>query len=252
MAKVAKKAKVQSVNGLEIGDKAKILDVSEAKEGQSSGSNIFVAGFVAVGIPWTEEEFLDQATKLTHPFDWEVLLPPKVARVISHLAAAGPDQIKRYRLNQLEYWKQREASLRPQEEELHKRLHPDVERVVASKNVLLFKEMLEEIGYDDMAVVDLLISGVQVIGTLDKVGIWKPEDRAALISKETLLMGAKAAQIDSRRTRQVSQEDEVVWQTTMDEVQEGCLDGPFSPDQLSEKLGQHWVPEGAPGRTSTT
>ena len=241
VGRVARKQKVSSINGLDIGDKVRVLDVAEAEVGQSSGSSVFVAGHVSIGIPWTEDEFLDQATKITHPFDWEVSLPPKIASVISHIAEAGPSNIKRYRLEQLAYWGQREKSLGAKESELHARLHPDVEAVVASKRILLFQEMLKAIQYDDLAVVDLLITGVQVIGTLGRVGIWKPEDRSALISQATLLKGARAAQVDSARVRAVCNEDEVIWNMTLEEVDEGCLAGPFTADEVTSKLGAHWV-----------
>ena len=247
IGRIAKKQRVSSINGLEIGEKVKVLDVVESEVGPSSGSSLLVAGHVSIGIPWTEDEFMEQATRISHPFDWEVSLPPKIAAVISHITQAGPSNIKRYRLEQLAYWRQREMALAGKEQELHARLHPDVEAVVASKRILLFQEMLAAIQYDDLAVVDLLITGVQVIGTLGRVGIWKPEDKAALISQATLLKGAGAAQVDATRVRVVSPEDEAIWNLTLEEVEEGCLDGPFSADEVTAKLGAHWVPREAYG-----
>ena len=241
IGRVAKKQRVSSINGLDIGDKVKVLDVVVAEAGQSSGSSILVAGHVSLGIPWTEDEFLEQAKRLAHPFDWEVPLPTKIARVISHIAEVGPSCIKRYRLEQLAYWNQREKDLRAKEKELHAGLHRDVEAVVASKRILLFKEMLEAIQYDDLSVVDLLISGVQVVGTLGRVGIWKPEDRSARISQQTLLKGAKDAQIDAARTRRSCDEDETIWAATLEEVADGCLEGPFTAGEVTSKLGEHWV-----------
>ena len=45
------------------------------------------------------------------------------------------------------------------------RLHHDVEQVVKSNKILLFKEMLNDIRYDDMDVVSLLVVGCRVFGT---------------------------------------------------------------------------------------
>ena len=103
VGRIAKKQRVSSINGLEIGDKVRVLDVEESEVGLSSGSSLFVAGRVSIGIPWTEDEFMEQATRISHPFDWEVALPPKIAAVISHITQAGPSNIKRYRLEQLAY-----------------------------------------------------------------------------------------------------------------------------------------------------
>ena len=245
LARFAKKQRIFSVGGLPIDEKIKVLNVAEAEAGSSSGSSILIVGFVSIGIPWTEDEFLEQATKLAHPYDWEVVLPRKIADAIAHIAESGPTMLKRYRLEQLAYWTQRAAALKVKEAEVHSRLHPDVEAIIAPKNILLFKEMLEAISYDDMGVVDLLLTGVQVVGTLDKIGIWKPEDRSAKLSTSTLILGAQAAQEDSARLRPECAEDDVIWQITMEEVEDGCLTGPYSISQLSQKLGKHWVLRGA-------
>ena len=127
------------------------------------------------------------------------------------------------------------------EAELHNRLHRSVEAVVSEKKILLFKEMLEIFQCDDLAVVDLLITGIQVVGTLGKIGIWKPEDRSAKISLATLLKGAQAAQADVVKLRAGGPEDAEVWKATVDEIEEGCLEGPFTADEITQKLGKNWV-----------
>ena len=154
----------------------------------------------------------------------------------------GPTELKRYRIRQLAYWEGRAAALEQREKQLHSKLHKDVEAVISMKKVLLFKEMLEAAHYDDMGVVDLLLTGVLVIGTLEKVGIWKPEDKAAKISYATLIQGAEDAQRDAATVRNPTPEDESIWQSTCDEVDEGCLAGPYSGEQLTSRLGKFWVP----------
>ena len=97
--------------------------------------------------------------------------------------------------------------------------------------------------YDGIEVVNLLMTGVREVGTLGRVGIWKPENRSANISTATLLL-AKAEQVDAGKIRSECAEDDVIWQTTLEEVEDGCLTRPFSAAQLSQKLGEHWVPRG--------
>ena len=72
VGRMAKRQKISSINGLQLGDKTKVLDVSEAEVGHSSGSSLVILGYASVGIPWSEEEFLEQAIRLKHPFDWQV------------------------------------------------------------------------------------------------------------------------------------------------------------------------------------
>eukprot|EP00973_Karenia_brevis_P051938 7214999-Karenia_brevis.AAC.1 len=61
------------------------------------------------------------------------------------------------------------CDMEEQERDLHKKLHPDVERVVADKRILLFRRMLKDIDYDDVAVAEYLVGGVKVVGDLEKV-----------------------------------------------------------------------------------
>ena len=76
-------------------------------------------------------------------------------------------------------------------------LDKGVETVVESKKILLFKTMLEDIKYDDMEVVNLLVSGVKVVVTLERFGIWRPDDKPAKLSLRAALHGATSANMIS-------------------------------------------------------
>ena len=54
-----------------------------------------------------------------------------------------------------------------------------MKEVVEEKRILLFREMLTSIGYDDMGVIDLLTQGVKITGVLQRTGIWKPDPTKA-------------------------------------------------------------------------
>ena len=56
--------------------------------------------------------------------------------------------------------------------------------------MLLFKEMLQGINYDDPDVVNLLVTGVKIVGDLPRVGIWKPRSNPASVSLPALLSNA--------------------------------------------------------------
>eukprot|EP00973_Karenia_brevis_P000869 119556-Karenia_brevis.AAC.1 len=61
----------------------------------------------------------------------------------------------------LAHYRRVSVELDQDEGALHQTLHKDVEAIVKEKKILLFKRMLEDIGYDDMAVVDYLVEGVK-------------------------------------------------------------------------------------------
>ena len=54
--------------------------------------------------------------------------------------------------------------LAKEEESLHASLHPEVERVLRGKNLLLWKKLLQDAGYKDLQICDEIIRGVRMTG----------------------------------------------------------------------------------------
>ena len=105
--------------------------------------------------------------------------------------------------------------------------------------------MLKDINYDDMEVVDLLITGVKLVGTLPKIGIWRPDDRQARISMKAALRNAAEAKrvIKQGRGGAWTDLDSKLVEATHQEVQEGHLKGPFSEEQMDSRLSSKiWLP----------
>ena len=74
-----------------------------------------------------------------------------------------------------------------------------MQQVVGNKKTFLFKEMMVDIGYDDVAVADLLVTGKKVVGNLPKIGIWKPDDRRAKMTIGAILRNAAEAKRDVQK-----------------------------------------------------
>ena len=170
--------------GSEMCIRDRVLDVG-LNMGSSSGSSTSYEA--EIGTFRSPDEFAAAAMDLTHPFDEETRLPPTVADTIFYLASTSPARIVEERESQLTYWRSRKDSLASSEQALHARLHAEVAGVVKDKQVLLFKEMLREINYDDLDVVNLLVTGVKIVGDLPRVGIWKPRENPASVSLPALL-----------------------------------------------------------------
>ena len=190
-------------------------------------------------------QFLQNARDLTHPFDRPVRLSPTTARSICKLASLGPTQVTELRKSTIGWYRQRAEQLSVAESALHSKLSSRVETVVKDKRVLLFKEMLSDINYDDMGVVDLLTMGVKVVGTLPKIGIWRPDDRRAKITVKAALHGAADAKKELRRNTpgKWSDIDQALVDCTYKEVEDGHLLGPFTEADIDKRLGSRvWLP----------
>ena len=224
-----------------LGEPARVLDIVPSG-GQLAGlSTESSAWDISVGVRWSPMEFLQQARKVVHPFDREVKVPQKVAQAWSNQAWLGVDGIIRKRREVLAYYRRRSEQLQWEEDELHKRLHPDVAKVVADKRIRLFAEMLWDIEYDDQEVSELLITGVRTVGELPRIGIWKPDSRPPRCSIRTLWMNAEECQKSALQYRGDHEEDETIWKSTLEEAEDGGIRGPISKEELSAKVGPNWI-----------
>jgi len=150
---------------------------------------------IRLGLAWTTQEFIEVAQQVTHPFDRRTKVPTKIAEAIWKVATQGPVVTAEKRKMTIEMYAGIKKQLERREAELHSKLHADVQKVVEGKAILLFKRMLEDAGYDDLDVANLLVTGVKLIGDLPELPFWKPEpEKMARITPQMLWSGAKEAQ----------------------------------------------------------
>jgi hypothetical protein len=231
------KSKEQKKAGLFNGEQVKVLDgvLTEDVLGSS----------VQIGKYWSKKEFVEQSSRLIHPYDRPVRVPHRVAASMHFIASHSPRELESFRSSALDWYAWRADQLADEEKKLHSKLHKDVEQVVSKKKILLFKEMLKDICYDDMDVVSLLVVGCRILGTIEDKGIWEKDDsRTAQCPVDTVWANAKAAQTSALKPREQidSELDEAVWKATTAELENNLLQGPFSVDELNSVLGPRWVP----------
>ena len=221
------------VDGCHVGSSV-VLDAAGVSTGYTDGEELL-----------SPMQFLQNARDLIHPFDLPVRLAPTTARSLCRLASLGPTQITEHRSNTIRWYKHRAEQLAVAESAVHSKLSPRVETVVKNKRVLLFKEMLQDVNYDDMGVVDLLTMGVKLVGTLPKIGIWRPDDRRAKITIKAALHGAADAkkEIGKNFSGRWADIDRELVDCTYQEVEDGHLLGPFTEAEIDKRLGSRaWLP----------
>ena len=129
------------------------------------------------------------------------------------------------------------AVLQSEEKVLKASVHEDVRMVLADKNILLWKEMLKAIKYEDMGVVEGFTCGTELVGSAPTTGLWPAKFKPATMSISELhdtarrerLQGVKAIPMDPAMV-------ETVWEQTMAEVQSGFLIGPIELDQVPHHI----------------
>ena len=149
-----------------------------------------------------------------------------------------------YRADRLGFWLRRLQALHSEERELKATMDPEVAITLKDKNILLWKEMLVAAKYPDMGVVDEFTQGSELVGTVERTGLWPSRFQPATISLDELdSVAAMERGLLHQQFAGAAPHAEEVWRKTMDEVDAGTLVGPLSlsdvpPDHpLSKRFG---------------
>ena len=188
------------------------------------------------GSPWSPLEFVKQAVKAGHPSQLDACLPMRLKLLSQKFRVVPLLERCRHRIQKTKFWN-RMAVLKSQEKILKASVHEDVRLVLADKNILLWKEMLQSINYEDMGVVEEFTSGTALVGSAPITGLWPAKFTPATMSISELhdtaarerLQGVKAIPMDPAMV-------ETVWEQTLAEVQSGFLIGPIELDQVPHHI----------------
>ena len=131
-------------------------------------------------------------------------------------------------------WVKRAESLKSQEHAIKSGLDPHAKHILAHKKILLWKSLLEEHQYPDMAVLDELLEGTKLIGETETTGLWPAKFVPATISEiELYELGTRERESICNKVKDTpSETDDAVWSKTLEEVEKGWLLGPVDPNQI--------------------
>lgn len=195
---------------------------------------------VLAGVYHTMEEHLHKACQLSCPADTSSRLPDAVRRNIFAVLTEGPLAISKKRMLALQALNAQLAELSSAEAELRKNMHPDVEAVTRGKAIALFGRLLEETGFPDMSVVDLLRDGVPLVGQENASALFDKRPKPQDIDPEQLKAQATLRrQVLQQMKGLASGEDYASLKSeTEAEVAAGFMSGPFHSEQeVSAELG---------------
>ena len=187
-----------------------------------------------VGIPWDPIEFIGKAGKLGHPFHQLSKINKPLEDLID-LLVQKPTAVRSRRRTFIDRWARRAKELAPEEAKLKAGMSEHRQKILAPKRIRLFKEMLEDIQYDDLGVVQELIDGATLTGDIPVTGVLDTKLKPARIDIEQLMDVAEQVkqQIKCRTVSSGDEEmDSLLWEKTLEEVKRGHLEGPFEFDSI--------------------
>ncbi len=187
------------------------------------------------GIPWTPLEFIEQAVKAGHPMQLQSCLPSRLTKLVSSLSDFPVLRRLQGRIDRLKHWSERRQVLKEAERKLHETMHPDVATVLRSKNILVWKEMLQSIDYEDMGVVDEFTGGSTLVGEAEATNLWPKRFSPATMTINELRDNACKERPNLRCPWNVSSDVELwqsVWDQTLQEVENGFWVGPLDMSKI--------------------
>ena len=133
----------------------------------------------------------------------------------------------------------RAVELRADERKLHGNLPDHLQRLLANKKLLLWKEILVDLEYPDYKIVDEICQGFPLTGWAEQSTVFQKQVKSPTVSLQQLTgmaRGLNMAVVTSLESAEWQEVDEVAWQETMQEVEQGWLaEEPF-PD-----LERHFI-----------
>ena len=205
-------------------------------------------GEQAWGVPFTPQEFVATACQKGHPKNFENLLPPVLKESIHYNTQKSIGDLVKLRAQWFKKWVSRAKVLDVQEVEAKAGLQEHLSRILAPKRILLWEEMLREANYPDMGVVNELLHGTELVGSVPASGIFEAKFKPADMSVEQLQAMSFRDRIRNFYSSRSSGDDEVdriVYEKTLEEVSSGWAVGPIPlcdlPQQcvLSRRFGLH-------------
>ena len=204
-----------------------------SSEFRSSGGIVFASQ--AWGIPWSESEFVTKAIERGHPRTFNALLPPALEDAVSSTAYMSCGELAELRARWFATWVERAKELSPSEIKLKENFPRHLKRILGPKRSLLLAEILKHEGYPDLGVVNEVSEGTKLVGQVPETGVFDKCFKAAEISVEQLIEGSAESNrsiFHSSRSSGDHLVDKAVYEKTLEERDEGWLEGPISFSSL--------------------
>ena len=160
-------------------------------------------------------------------------LPEPLRKAVDLNKKLGPEGLASFREKWFRKWEARATQLEEEEAKLKATMPDHLKSILKPKRLLLWREIMEDLGYKDAAVFNEVVEGTDLLGQVPLTGLYPQTFKPAKASPSEVLKGAEAARrrtLDSVKS-QGSVDDEVK-KKSMDEHQAGWLQGPYSASDL--------------------
>ena len=184
----------------------------------------------AWAIPWTPEEFVAEAVKAGHPRSLHGNLPAPLVRALNAHMEMSEEEICSKRMMWARRWTHEIVKCEAEEKLLKSQLPPNSRHILRDKRLTIWRSMLEEAGYSDVAIVNDVSNGFQLPGPIAPSGLFEKSFTPAIMTVSELDECApitRSAVVSRTISSGDPYVDEKIWEKTLEERSKGWLDGPL-------------------------
>ena len=203
--------------------------------GGGEGSQFGLPTQAMIGVPRSPAEFLREACKLVHPTALAMSVGTLMLRNIDAYNDPVGLEVRRIQCSFSDKLVKMCVALKAEESAIRDKMDLHVRQVLVGKRIALFKNLLLDIEHPDSKIADEMAEGFPLCGWLPSSGVFPTKLRAPEIPEDFLRRLSKS--ISSRSIAATSssgcdEADDKLWRATLDEVNDGFLDGPYKPCDL--------------------
>lgn len=168
-------------------------EVSRDSEAASSVSGADLSGYpfrAIFGLPWKPGDFIQRTAKVGHPGAANIVIPEDFDIAIDRNIEWSDEQLTKYRMDWCKQWLSRASKLDKLESEDRMRRPEHVRSNTMNKRLLLTKEILESIQYQDLEALEILRRGATLAGSITKCAIFEEQFKPCLMTVGQLESGA--------------------------------------------------------------
>ena len=216
----------------------KLLETRSNSGGVSGSDQTPLARY---GIYHSKLEFFQKSLEVLHPFDSFAAVEEVSKQNIYNILVEGHIATCRNRLTVLMQVEQRARQMDMQEREWKATLPQHMQEVLTDKRVLLLEQLLIEQSYPDLAVVNFMKNGVDLVGEHEPSPLL-PSQMIRAATSPGLLAKSSIWRNRSFAAAPIHQDEpdmtQKLYEVTLDEAHRGFLKGPYeSLDEVKREFG---------------
>lgn len=161
-------------------------DIDTTTYMQAGAADEVKAEVITIGLPRTPQDFLEQALRVGRPRFLPYTASDGVHQLVSENIFSEASCLADKRNSFFRTWLARAQDLADDEKRLHASLSPHVRQVLQGKRILVFRDMLEDLEFPDVHLVDDMIQGFRLTGWMRDSGCFLHLPRPPSLSLDGL------------------------------------------------------------------